>query len=169
MIKFLLKSKVALLCFLFIMCTTSNVIYHSFQSINPKGWEKQDTIHFSIPIETEEQLLLEIEIRHITDYKYKELKLALTHNLMDSTTTKTDSLSITLANDEGRWKGIGIGSIFQIKDTLCITNRTFPGNYKIDISHLMQKESIPGIHDIGVRITTLQSPVSRSINSQKDK
>lgn len=153
MSEFSAKSKVILLCFLFITCTTPNVIYHVYQSVNPKGWERQDTLHFSIPIEVESKYLLELEIRHLTDYEYKELKLALCHNLMDSTKRATDSLCISMANDEGRWQGIGIGSIYQLKDTLPITHRIPPGNYQIGISHAMQKSSIPGIHDIGIKIT----------------
>lgn len=169
MIKLSSKSKVVLLCFLFIACTTSNVIYHSFHAVNPKGWEKQDTLHFSIPIEIEEKLLLELEVRHLSYYKYRELKLSLCYNLMDSTIIETDSLCITLANDKGRWNGIGIGSIYQLKDTLLITDVPAPGNYQIEISHLMQEETLSGIHDIGVKITSLQSSSLRSINSQKDK
>lgn len=156
--KVLIKSKVVtlLLCFILCSCTpSSDVVFHTFKSVNPSGWLKYDSLTYTIPIHKKEDLIYELELRHLAHYKYKDLILSLTHNFNDSTHWQSDTLSISLADNEGRWIGIGLGSIFQIEDTLYIKKSQQPGNYTLKITQLMNDNFIKGIHDIGLRITPL--------------
>lgn len=165
----LMSRGIILLSFILFACTQPKVIYHSFQSVNTKEWEVQDSLFFNIPIEQRGNLLVEIELRHLASYPYTNIPLSISHNLNDSTLFTTDTLSILVADLDGHWKGVGLGSIFQKTDLFLIQNNQEPGNYTIKISHINQEESLKGVHDIGIKISNLKSSDARSINSQKDK
>lgn len=136
-----------------IAACNENTVYHSYRSIPSDGWQKSDTLFFSIPVKDSLRLFhLSAEIRNKSSYAYRNLYLSVSHNLEDSTTWKTDTLLLVLADKEGKWNGTGWGSLFQ--STLPIGSAVVqhPGNYTFKIAHGMQDELLKGINDIGIKI-----------------
>lgn len=168
MSRFLSKG-VFLLSFILYACTQPQVTYHSFQSVDTNDWNPKDSLFFNVPIEQGGKLLVEIELRHLANYPYTNVPLSVSYNLNDSTNFITDSISIEVADNEGHWKGVGLGAIFQKTDTLLLQKGQKPGNYIFKITHLIQEEPALGIHDIGIKLSVLESPNTRSINTQKDE
>lgn len=64
--------------------------------------------------------------------------------------TKQD---LPLANKEGKWLGQGLGDIydhrFKIRKQLKFRNN---GQHVFKINHLMRKDTLPGIMDVGIRL-----------------
>lgn len=129
---------------LFVSC--QETIYHSYQPVEYTGWDKSDTLIFTLstPISTQKSLEYEyqIGIRHKDSYKYRDIWLTINH----------DTVHLYLADSIGRWKGNGISELRQI---------TFPYNpsrlkddsiKEVQITHIMQDNPLPGIHDIGISI-----------------
>lgn len=168
MSRILSKGVVLLSLFLF-ACTQPQVIHHSFQSVNTNDWDLKDSLFFNTPIEQRGSLLVEIELRHLTNYPYTNVPLSVSYNLNDSINFITDTISIEVADNEGHWKGVGLGAIFQKTDTLLLKKKQKPGNYIFKITHLIQEKPVLGIHDIGIKLSVLKPPNTRSVNTQKDE
>lgn len=131
-----------LVLFLTVSCQR-NTIYHSFQPVNPTGWDKNDTLTFLLP----EALITssyqyEIGIRHKDSYKYKDIWL----------TINQDTLHLYLAEPKGNWKGSGIGEMRQLTYPIKLHSLPQDSIKELRITHIMQDNPLYGIHDIGLKI-----------------
>lgn len=129
---------------LLLFASCQETIYYSYQPVEYTGWDKNDTLIFKFhtPISTHESLEYQIGIRHKDSYKYRDIWL----------TINRDTVHLYLADSIGRWKGNGISGLCQI---------TFPYNpsrlhndsiKELQITHIMQENPLPGIHDLGISI-----------------
>lgn len=134
-------------CLLFVLLLTvscqRNTIYHSFQPVNSTGWNKSDTLIFSLPEAiVNSSLQYELGIRHKDSYKYKDLWLTINH----------DTIHLYLADTKGNWKGTGIGELRQLTFPIEIPSLIQDSIQEIHITHIMQDNPLYGIHDIGFKI-----------------
>ncbi|KAA6318982.1 Gliding motility lipoprotein GldH, partial [termite gut metagenome] len=59
----------------------------------------------------------------------------------------------TLANDTGRWKGKGLGGLFQTFFNVNEYISQYPiGAYTVHVIHGMEDQTLTGINDVGIRI-----------------
>lgn len=146
-----------------------HTVYHSYQPIPCRGWNKSDTLIFRVPIaDSLSTLQLFAEVRNKNEYPYQDLYLIVSHNLQDSTVFQTDTLRFILADKEGKWQGAGWGSLFQ--SALPIgTAIARPGNYTFKLSQGMKDETLGGITDVGIKIERLHPSPTPGINTQEDK
>jgi gliding motility-associated lipoprotein GldH len=65
----------------------------------------------------------------------------------------TDTVEILLADPLGRWKGTGVGDLFD-NQTLYRKDMKFPvrGEYQFSIKQAMRPVRLKGIQDIGLRL-----------------
>ena len=152
----------ALFCLLFFLTACqSNTYYHSYQPVSLTGWLKEDTLLFQLP----DTLIsgnyeIQIGLRHLESYPYRDIWLGISQNLKDSTIYETDTLHLYLADKEGKWNGDGIGGMMQFSQKHpkqwvqqdSATNRSFK------IYHLMNDSILKSIHDIGLKITVCSEP-----------
>lgn len=131
---------------LFITLATScqkNTIYHSYQPVNATGWEKNDTLLFTLPQKlVNHSYQYAIGIRHDDSYKYRDLWLEINQ----------DTIHVYLADITGDWTGKGFGNRKQL--TLPIQLKPFSQDsiQEFRIHHIMQDNPLTGIHDIGIQI-----------------
>lgn len=135
-------SSLLLILLLTVSCQ-KNTIYHSFQPVNSTGWNKSDTLTFSL----EEAFITssyqyEIGIRHKDSYKYRDIWL----------TINQDTLHLYLADSKGNWKGSGIGEIRQLTYPIKLHSLPQDSIQELRITHIMQDNPLYGIHDIGLKI-----------------
>lgn len=132
-----------LLSIFLILACQNNTYYHSYQPINSMGWQKNDTILFSLDstITYGKTYELQLGIRHKDSYPYRDLWL----------TVNQDTVHIYLADTIGHWIGSGIGELRHLTNII-------PFNPKQDsikelrIIHIMQDNPLIGIHNIGISI-----------------
>lgn len=134
-------------CLIFILLLAvscqRNTIYHSFQPVNSTGWNKSDTLIFSLPEAiVNSSLQYELGIRHKDSYKYKDLWL----------TINQDTIHLYLADTKGNWEGTGIGELRQLTYPIEIPSLIQDSIQAIHITHIMQDNPLYGIHDIGLKI-----------------
>lgn len=152
--KSLLKSNIWLLFagWLLTGCN-GNTVYHSYQSTSSGGWSKSDTLFFNAPVKDSlVQLHLSAEVRNGSHYSYRNLYLLVSNNLKDSITWETDTLQFVLADKEGKWNGVGWGSLFQSTLSMGTAVPRHPGNYTFKVTHGMRDNVLEGINDIGIKI-----------------
>lgn len=137
------KLLVPLVLLLLMSCTGHNR-FHSYLPVNKDGWKRTDTLCFhAVPIDTNRNCMeISLGIRHTHRYPYRDIWL----------TIEKDTLHIDLADEQGRWKGKGIGDmrLIQQESTINLTKMDSCGI--IRIHHIMQHDPLPGISDIGIEV-----------------
>jgi gliding motility-associated lipoprotein GldH len=121
--------------------------------INTEGWGVADKVPFVI--EATDTLALfnfYINIRHTTDYKYRNIFLFMDTFFPDGSQSR-DTIEIMLADVKGKWYGKGIGSL-RSNQVLLRRGFSFPfkGHYKFRIEQGMREQELMGIKDVGIRI-----------------
>ena len=132
------------LVLLLLMSCTGHNRFHSYLPVNKDGWERTDTLCFhAVPIDTNRNCMeISLGIRHTHRYPYRDIWL----------TIGKDTLHIDLADEQGRWKGKGIGDMRLIQQEATINLTKMDSCGIIRIHHIMQHDPLPGISDIGIEV-----------------
>ena len=127
---------------LFVACATDRQ-YHQYQHVNSEGWDKNDTVRFipDTPLPTDRASQCHIGIRHDDSYPYRDIWLAIGH----------DTVHVYLADKDGNWIGDGIGQMRQLEVPINLHHAT-DSITRIDVTHIMEHNPLPGLHNIGLRI-----------------
>lgn len=130
-----------------------NTVYYSYLHTPDKGWTKNDTLAFHIPVpDSLQPYKVSVEIRNQAAYPYENLYLFISHNTEDSVIFITDTVCYTLADKSGKWMGTGLGTLFQTGFCYYKFIPKHPGNYTFKVVHGMKDELLKGINDIGLKI-----------------
>ncbi len=155
-LKKLLKNKWILLtvCTYLTAACDNHTVYHSYQHIPEQGWKKSDTLFYYIPIEdSASHYQLSIEIRNKDNYPYRNLFMGISHNnTADSTLFVTDTIECILADSNDKWRGDGIGTLFQSEHNQARFFFPHKRNYTFKLFHLMKETPLNGLSDIGIKI-----------------
>ena len=153
--RILRKNNPVILLMLFLLSACNHqTVYHSYQHISNEGWSKSDTLFFNVPLtdSTTYAYKLSVEVRNFGNYPYTNLYLFVSHNTSDSAIFVTDTLTCTLADKEGKWRGTGLGSLYQTQFFCKDLPTLRKGVYTIKINQGMQDALLQGISDVGIHI-----------------
>ena len=140
----LVNKLLLLLVLLLITSCTGHNRFHSYLPVNKDGWKRTDTLCFhAVPTDTEKgRMEISLGIRHTHRYPYRDIWLAIGQ----------DTLHINLADEQGRWKGKGIGDMRLVQQEASISLTDMDSCGTIRIHHIMQHDPLPGISDIGIEV-----------------
>ena len=132
------------LVLLLITSCTGHNRFHSYLPVNKDGWKRTDTLCFhAAPIDTNRNCMeISLGIRHTHKYPYRDIWLSI----------GKDTLHIDLADEQGRWKGKGIGDMRLVQQEASISLTDMDSCGTIRIHHIMQHDPLPGISDIGIEV-----------------
>ncbi|MGL4852174.1 MAG: gliding motility lipoprotein GldH [Phocaeicola sp.] len=132
-------------------------IYHAYQPVHRTGWKQHDTLFYT-PMLTAGQYEIEVALRHHEEYPYQNLWLEIVYLQTDSIQLRKDSVAFVLTNEEGKWNGSGVSSLYQLAhpDQLQIEVTAGDTIKQICITHIMRNATLQGITDIGLRINKLE-------------
>lgn len=135
----------------------TNTQYHVYQSVSGgEGWQRTDSVGFELPPEVPAGTYqMEVGIRHTGAYPYRDIWLSVTRVDGDSLPSHTDTLHIYLADEKGQWHHEGaVGGLFQTAyiwdEPVVLTTDSLGRSFRI--AHLMRKNPLPGISDVGIRL-----------------
>lgn len=142
-----------LLALIMLVSCDPGIVYEKNTSVDPEGWLVTDKKPFELEA-TDTLMLLNfyINIRHTTDYKYRNIFLFLDTFFPEGTQSR-DTIEIILADTRGKWFGKGISNL-RSNQVLMKRGFSFPvkGHYKFRLEHGMRDSELKGISDIGIRI-----------------
>ena len=128
------------------------VVYDSYASTPLAGWEKNDTLTFTVPpVDSTATYASQIGLRTPEAYPFTAITLIVEQHIYPSDSTVTDTVNCQLIDRHGNASGKGIG----------YHQYTFPvgelGLQKGDsiyvrIRHDMKREILPGISDVGLTL-----------------
>ena len=148
-----------------VSCNNHTVFSH-YESTSVRGWERNDTLSFNIePMQETNLYAEEIGVRITGEYPFKGLSLIVEQTVYPSKTTITDTLNCDLIDDVGHANGKGINH-YQYLFPLTTLKLDKGESVHVAIRHCMKREILPGITDIGLK---LSRQVSAGIQTQEDK
>ena len=150
-----LKNKLTWLPILILAACQNNIIYHSYAPVPLDGWDKSDTLVYTLPnsIPTG-NYEAEIGIRYQESYPYRDIWLEVSHNTKDTLTYVTDTLQLFLVDEAGNKTGNGLCGLYQcdLPYKASIPIRTEGSARTFRIVHIMTDNPLTGISDIGIRL-----------------
>lgn len=144
------------------MSCNRKTVYDRYESTPVEGWERNDTLTFLIePAENEKHkernitqtvYKEEVGLRINSTYPFMSLSLIVEQTALPSCVTRNDTLNCRLVSADGRVKGRGVNCyqyLFHLTDITLAQDDSLC----IRIRHNMKRETLPGISDVGIRLT----------------
>lgn len=140
-------------CLLTLTACHESTVYYHYEHTPVAGWEKNDTLTFRTePVATTGQYAEEVGVRISGDYPFMSLNLIVDQLVLPAHTTRSDTLTCRLIDELGNAKGNGI-SHYQYLFPLTTLSLSEGDRLHIAVRHDMKREILPGISDIGIRLT----------------
>lgn len=143
-----------LLIAIFCFSCDSNKVFEEYIEVENAVWKKENIASFSVDVlDTSSYHNLYINVRNTGDYAYSNLYLFVTIKGPDNK-FEVDTVNCVLADNRGRWKGKGIGDLWDYKKPfLGGVKFAQRGKYVVSYEQAMRVEDgLEGITDIGLRI-----------------
>lgn len=133
-------------------CKQDTVYYH-YEHVPVAGWEKNDTLVFDIPaMKDDGSYIQEVGVCISGDYPFMGLNLVVEQQATKSHEQRTDTLVCRLIDKQGNAKGRGV-SQFQYLFHLNTLRLHKDERLRVAIRHDMKREILPGIADIGIKLS----------------
>lgn len=131
-----------------------NTVLHHYEPIDENGWNRTDTLQYELPsIPKTGDYQISIGLRYDEQYPYQGLWIVAETFLNNPIAHRRDTLFFQTADEDGQFIGKGV-TLLQA-DTLLTTLHLQEGqNGRIRLRHIMQRETLPGIRDVGVKVCT---------------
>lgn len=126
--------------------------YFNYEHTPEAGWEKNDVLSFQTAPLEEGYYHEEIGIRISGAYPFRGLTLIIDQATKDGQELRSDTLNCNLIDKRGYATGRGINE-YQYLLPLTTLHVDHDEALHITIRHDMKREILPGITDIGVRLT----------------
>lgn len=124
-----------------------------YQPVSADGWGLTDTLVFhtdTLPA-GRYRLTLGLRTSASVPYPYRSLTLLLRQTWKKTGTARCDTVVCPLATTAGDLSGKGI-AFFQYEFPAGTFRLSGPAAGRLSVSHIMRREVLPGITDIGLRI-----------------
>ncbi|MGN1256015.1 MAG: hypothetical protein ACI4UA_02500, partial [Bacteroidaceae bacterium] len=123
--------------------------------LSQQGWNRQDTVSFLFPDSMErEACCVEVEVRAVRSYPYADLWLALIQSDSLRNVLHVDTLRIDMTDDNGIFTGRGLSFLEYSSDAVMLVADSAGKCSQVSICHLMNRERINGVTDVGVRVSS---------------
>ena len=120
------------------------------------GWEKNDTLTFSIPrMQTDMELKAIIGLRITDAYPFKTVCLIVDKAISPDNIIDSDTINCSLFDNDGMSKGRGV-SCYQFNYHVSNMHLMKGDSVAIHIRHNMKREILPGISDVGITLEEKQ-------------
>lgn len=141
------------LTFIFMSCD-ENRVFDDYKSMEDYKWNINAPVRFEVNVQdSSEYCNIFLKVRNNQDYENKNLWMFVKLISPNGEIEIDSKLDCTLADDEGRWLGKGLGDIYDSSHKLKENFRfKHSGIYTFEIIHGMRKSILSGVRDIGLRV-----------------
>lgn len=127
-------------------------VYHHYEHTSTSGWEKNDTLCFTVgPTGRSTTFHEEIGLRINGFYPFMSLCLVIDQATIPGHLMRRDTLNCSLIDNRGNVKGQGI-SYFQYQFHLTDITLSATDTLLVYVRHNMKREILPGIADVGLML-----------------
>lgn len=128
-------------------------VYEQYEAIPENRWDRNHIVRFEVNItDTLTPHNLYVDIRNSGKYEMANLWLFI-RTISPQGIEILDTLQCVLADEDGRWRGSGLGDIFDLQIPFK-SSVVFPysGIYVFEYEQGMRTSVLSGIRDMGLRI-----------------
>lgn len=144
----LVTATVALCCF---AGCDEGVLCHSARLVPAEGWRRCDTLVFDVDTLRDNAVCrFEIGLRVTVDYPYKSIWLGVERDFSLPVVARCDTVECMLVDSTLRMDG-GI-HLYQCVVPLSSMQLRRGQAGHVRVVHLMSRELLPGVHDVGIRV-----------------
>ena len=127
--------------------------YSHYEHTQLAGWEKSDTLYFYTPrMNQNGRYRIELGLRTTGDYPFTSLTLSIEQRIFPAKTIKNYSIKCQLMEENGITKGQGV-SVYQFAFPVADVDLNEGDSVQISIRHDMKREILPGISDVGIKLS----------------
>ena len=130
-------------------CSTRGYRYSHYETIDSPGWEREDTLRFTLePVQHYGTYTEEVGLRTTSFYPFMQLALIISQEAQPSGFCRTDTIEARLTDDEGMVTGDGINHyqyLFPLPDATLAAGDTL----RVSVRHDMLRSPLVGITDVG--------------------
>ncbi len=144
---------IVVICLCSMTSCDTNVVFEKNVKLDDNRWALDNVIRLETEItDTISPMNMYINVRNAGGYQFSNLFIFLTTTTPANVKAR-DTLELVLADESGRWKGEGMGDIWDNR-ILFKKNFQFPqkGKYTFELEQAMRVDPLPQIMDAGIRI-----------------
>lgn len=131
----------------------NNTVINSYQTTPIDGWEKSDTLTFIIPRMKESgAYAAELGVRINSSIPFKSVTMIIDQTVFPSNKTRSDTVVCRFVDNKGKILGHGVNS-YQYSFPVANMLLNKGDSLNIKVHHYMRRNDLPGISDIGIKIT----------------
>ncbi len=144
---------VLLLVVIFLTSCQEGSVFSEYQDLNTNGWKATEDVEFKYnSIDVTSKMELQIYVRNDETYAYQNLWFFV-DEVAPNGTVKTDTIQCFLVDNQGRWIGSGLGSLYYVAVKYRENYRfSQPGEYVYRIRHGMRCDALKGIKQVGLKV-----------------
>ena len=130
-----------------------NTIYHHYEHTPLEGWEKNDTLVYCVPAASQRAVVKrEVEMRISGEFPFQSIYLIVEQTTLPSHIRRRDTVNCNLINSHGIIMGDGL-SLFEYRFPMPDISLNEGDSLFVCIRHNMKREILPGVADVGLRLT----------------
>ena len=139
-------------CVLSISCERAAIL-HVYRHTPSEGWEQSDVLTYNVDtIRHTGDYAFNVGVRTTNAYPYKKLWVIVEKQLSNPLLSEADTLVCNFVNSEEDRDGWGTNT-YQYIFSLGKIHLEEGQTGKISIRHIMRREILPGVSDIGIKIS----------------
>ena len=132
--------------------------YDQYKNVSLQGWSRNDTLTFDIPRQWEGNYQLDLCLRAAQTYPYRNISMIMDRKVIyykqhkKQEKTYSDTINCEIINDKGILVGQKGISNTEIRQAITAFRLNRNDSMHVTIRHIMSRESLPGISDVGIRL-----------------
>ncbi len=128
-------------------------IYHHYEHTPVAGWEKNDTLTFTVKAKERAVVQRDVELRISGEYPFQRLNLVIEQTTYPAGISRRDTLNCDLIDPQGNIQGQGL-SLYQYRFHMTDISLNEGDSLCVNIRHNMKRELLSGVTDVGLRLRT---------------
>lgn len=146
------RSAFLLITALILLVSCDNRVFDKYNNTPIRGWEKNDTLRFSVPkMRQNGAYKVDLSLRINKQYPFMALSLIVEQRVFPGKELKIDTINCKLIDKNGKPLGNGI-STFNYDFEVDNYHLNKGDSLYITVRHDMKREILPGISDVGIQI-----------------
>lgn len=146
-----------LVLLLTVACRRTTLMHH-YEHVSSEGWARTDTLRFRLPeVRDSGDYLLDLGMRYTATFPYRGVWVVAETHLCGNSVARRDTLYFAMTDETGAPVTEGV-NLLQHESPLTTLYLCEGDSPQIHIRHIMNRELIPGIREVGLRATLRQRP-----------
>lgn len=133
-----------------------DVVYDTYDHTQLVGWDKADTLYYNVsPLRTAGLYRQEVGLRINGSFPFTGVTLVVDQTVEPGHRLYSDTLRCKLTDNKGNTLGRGV-SYYQFDFPVSELHLEAGDSLHISVRHIMKREILPGIADVGIRLSRVQ-------------